>query len=108
MDGHWTLSSKQKPGQGPRPLPGYLSHIIMTMLKKVSFDAFDSNVLYSYFRAYPGPNKTSFQPVSQIVTFTLDHNYTIVSQLLSSSEITQELDECRLDLEAGWRQCHKL
>ena len=34
VDGHWTLSSKQKPGQGPCPLPGYLSHVIMTMLKK--------------------------------------------------------------------------
>ena len=22
LDGHWTLSSKQKPCQGPRPLPG--------------------------------------------------------------------------------------
>ena len=43
VDGNWTLSSEQKPGQGPCSLPGSPSSqiiIIMTMLEKNTVDVF--------------------------------------------------------------------
>ena len=32
VDGHRAFPSKQKPGQGPRPLSGYLCHVVMASL----------------------------------------------------------------------------
>ena len=66
--------------------------------EQILFDAFDSN-----FGAYPGPYKRFLLALIGAISYTGSQLYCSITllQLLSSSEIAQELGECRLDLEAG-------